>query len=97
MLKLKDDKHFKGFCEALEATEQNSAVMDCFLGHCVRDSHLYLLSITLVIPTCCSYYVPAHIAGTLSAAARLTSVCLTRISCLRREQRRLGKLKLPQR
>jgi len=77
VLKLKDDEHFEGFCEVLEATGQNSAVKSCFLGHYVRDSHLYLLSITLVIPTCCSYYVPAHIAGTLSASARLTSVCLS--------------------
>jgi len=42
VLKLKDDEHFEGFFEALEATEQNSVVKSCFQRHRVRDSHLYL-------------------------------------------------------
>jgi len=42
VLRIKDDEHFEGFCEALLATDQNSAVKSCFLRHHVRDSHLYL-------------------------------------------------------
>ena len=43
------------------------------------------------------YYAPAPIAGALSDDARLTPVCLSRISGLSREQRGLGRLKLTQR
>ena len=53
MLKRKDDEHFKGFYEALEATAQNSVVKSCFQRHHVRDSFLCFFSITLMILASC--------------------------------------------
>ena len=43
MLRIKDDEHFEGFCEALEVTKQNRVVQDCFQRHRVRDYHLSLI------------------------------------------------------
>ena len=52
MLKIKDNKNYERFCEALRVTDQNSDVQECSLRHRVCNSHNVLLSITLLILMC---------------------------------------------